>query len=69
MACVFRPFGRFVALFLAIFQFDTIATASSWAADASGWDGDQRSAARLIAQELHLEMSAIASGVLVLRLG
>lgn len=49
MACVFRPFGRSVALFLAIFQINTIATAPSWAADASGWDGDQRSAARLVA--------------------
>ena len=49
MACAFCPFGRSLALFLAIYQINAIVAAPSWpGADASAWDGDQRSAARLI---------------------
>lgn len=49
MACMIRTFGSLVALLLAVFQINTVATAQDRAgADASGWDGDQRSAARLI---------------------
>jgi DsbC/DsbD-like thiol-disulfide interchange protein len=50
MVYMFRPLVRRFAIFAASFVVNAAMTMPpGWAADASGWDGDQRSAARIIA--------------------
>ena len=65
-----RPPRRRFAIFVAGLLVNAAMTMPGWAADASGWDGDQRSAVRLIAgSALEGSGGRILRGGIELRLG